>query len=78
MDDLTPPQRSGDQLVVDSLCRIEKIQDGVSAEDNVVIITKYDLKDHTVRKVDTGDGNDESEEDSGVVYHNNEEYVDTD
>ena len=52
---------------------VEKIQDGVSAEDSFPMVTIYDPKDHTVRKVDPGgDGDDESEEGSGVFYPSDE------
>ena len=59
--------------------QLQKVQEGVSDEDNVLVITEFDPKEHNFRKVDPGsDSDDESEKGSSVVYHNNEEYDDTD
>ena len=58
--------------------QLQKVQEGVSSKDNVLMIMDFDPKEHTFRKVGPGDGDDESEEGSKVMYHDNEVHVDTD
>ena len=49
----------------------------MSSDDNVLMVTDLDMKEHSIRKVEPGDGNDESEG-SAVNYHDEENLVDTD
>lgn len=46
-----------------------------SDHENVPMIIEFDLKELTVRKVDRGDKDDESEG-SGISYHDEEDLVD--
>lgn len=56
--------------------QVKVVQDGVSSDDdNVPMITHFDPKEHTVRKVDPGDGDDWSEG-SGISYHEEGDLVD--
>ena len=56
--------------------RVKKVQEGVSSNGAVVMVTDLDMKEHSIRRVEPGNGNDES--DGSISYNDEEDYVDTD
>ena len=49
----------------------------MSSDDNVLMVMDLDLKEHSFRKVQPGDSDDESEG-FDVIYHDKENLIDTD
>ena len=79
MPDSSPVVRHGVVVSLDyhiHNLQVKKVQVGVSSDDDVLMVTDLDMKEHSIRKVEPGDSNDEG--DGSVTYNDEENLVDTD
>ena len=75
MPDSSPVQRCAVVVSLDYRIhnlKVKKVQ--VGSDDDVLMVTDLDMKEHSIRKVEPGDGDDEG----SVTYNDEENDIDTD